>query len=302
MRRFFILLILLIVLFQDFCNAQSKLWRNNRLEFFFGAGATNFLGDLGGADQIGTNGFKDFNNPAVRPGFINGYRYRITEAASIKTNFIYAILSGNDRLTKEPFRNNRNCNFRTPLVEISSQFEYAIIQERAGHIYNLKGIRGRRYNSVTYYLFGGAGVIYFNPKGKWNGKWYALRPLCTEGQDLIPARKKYSLIQPVMFLGVGFKFALSKEWTIGIEYGLRKTFTDYIDDVSKTYFDPDALLKKKGEASVHFADPSLGLEPGQTNPGQVRGDPTDNDSYMLAFISFYYKIPNRVGYTLPKFR
>ena len=301
MKRFLIFLILLIVLFQDFCNAQSEFWKKNRREFFFGAGATNFLGDLGGADQIGTNGIKDFNNASIRPGFIIGNKYRISEALSIKTNLIYAILSGNDKLTEEPFRNNRNCNFRTPLVEISSQFEYAIIQERAGHIYNLRGVHGRWYKQITYYLFGGAGVFYFNPKGQWNGKWYALKPLCTEGQGLIPTRKKYSLIQVAIPFGIGFKFALSKEWIIGIEYGMRKTFTDYIDDVSKTYFDPDALLKAKGKAAVHFADPSLGLISGQTDPGRVRGDPKDKDSYMLAFISFYYKILNR-RYSLPKFR
>jgi hypothetical protein len=302
MKRFFILLIFFIALFHDFCNAQSRIWKNDRQEFFFGSGATNFLGDLGGANQIGTNGLKDFNNPSVRPGFIAGYKYRIAKAASIKTNFIYARLAGNDELTKEDFRNNRNCNFRTPLIEISSQFEYEIIQQkRTGHIYNLKGVRGRRGSHVSYYLFGGTGFIYFDPKGKWNGKWYALKPLCTEGEGLIPARKKYSDIQLIMSFGIGFKYALNKAWTIGIEYGIRKTFTDYIDDVSKTYFDPNALLKAKGATAVHFADPSLGLIPGQTAPGQMRGDPTHNDSYMLAFISFYYKIPNR-GYTLPKFR
>lgn len=305
MKRFLILSILLIAFAQDFCNAQTSLWKRKRQEFIFGAGASNFLGDLGGADQIGTNGLRDFNVFSIRPGFMIGYGYLLTRKTAIKTNFIYSFLAGDDNLTKEPFRNNRNCNFRTPLVEISSQFEYEIIHERPGHLYNLKNIRGRRYVKLTSYLFGGVGVIYFNPQGKWSGRWYDLRPLCTEGQGLIPARKKYSLFQVVMPLGIGFKFALSKDWSVSIELGFRKTFTDYIDDVSKTYFDPEKLQQEKGVLSVHFANPTNQSLPNWedvTAPGQVRGDPTDKDSYMLTFISFHYNIPKGGGYTLPKFR
>jgi hypothetical protein len=307
-KRNIILAILFIVLFQEFSNAQMTFWRRQRKEIYFGGGATNFLGDLGGANQVGTNGLKDFDFPAIRPTFHIGYRYRTSKETAIKGNLIYARLAGNDKYTEEPFRKNRNCNFRTPVIELNAQFEYTITRERPGHIYNLKGIVGLRNIQITTYLFAGIGGMYFNPKGEWNGKWYALKPLSTEGEGLVATRKKYSSVQFVIPVGIGFKYALNKDWSIGIEYGMRKTFTDYVDDVSKTYFDNDYLNQVKGSTAAHFANPtnlsltSIGGDPIKTTAaGEQRGDPKDKDAYMFGFISFYYKI-KRGQFTLPKFR
>lgn len=303
MKRKLLLAFVFILLYSDFSTAQSTLWRRKRKEFFFGSGATNFLGDLGGANQIGTNGIRDFDVKSIRPDFIMGYRYRTTKETAIKANFVYAFVGGNDQLTEEMFRNNRNCNFRSPVIELSTQFEYIVGRERPGHIYNLKGIRGWRYIQVQTYFFAGIGGIYMNPKAKLDGKWYALRPLSTEGQGLVPTRKKYSNFQVVIPFGMGFKYALNKDWSVCVEYGIRKTFTDYLDDVSKTYFDPNALLSEKGPMAVHFANPSENSigNWNVTAAGQQRGDPRDKDSYMFAFISFYYKIP-KGAFTLPKYR
>ena len=301
-KRYILLVIVFIAFLQEYCDAQMTFWRRERREIFFGGGATNFLGDLGGANQIGTNGLRDFNFPAIRPCFEVGYRYRTTRETAVKGNLIYGVLSGNDKYTKEPFRHNRNCNFRSPVIELSGQFEYSIVQEKQGHKYTLRGIKGLRNLQITSYVFAGFGVIYFDPHGEWNGTWYNLKPLCTEGEGMIPTRKNYSLVQVVIPVGIGFKYALSKKWSIGIEYGIRKTFTDYIDDVSKTYFDPNYLMQTKGPIAVHFANPTINaLPPNVTAAGQQRGDPTDKDSYMFAFISFYYKI--KKGFlSLPKFR
>jgi hypothetical protein len=41
--------------------------------------------------------------------------------------------------------------------------------------------------------------------------------------------------------GIGAKMNVSKKVGIGLEWGPRKTFTDYLDDVSGTY--PDVSLK-----------------------------------------------------------
>jgi len=306
-RKYFIFALSIFALAQNICDAQT-FWKRNRRVYSFGAGATNFLGDLGGANQVGTHGIKDFNWPAVRPDFDVGYRYRTTRNTALKTDVIYARLAGDDKYTEEPFRHNRNCNFRSPVVELSEQFQYCFVRERTHHIYNLKGVRGWKYIQVTSYLFGGASLMYFDPHGEWNGQWYALRPLSTEGEGLIPTRRKYSLFQPVIPLGIGFKFALNDKWSVGIEYGIRITFTDYIDDVSKTYVDPKLLMQEKGPVAVHFANPTNNSLPSQygnsanvTAPGQERGDPTHKDSYMLSFITFYYKIQKH-AFTLPKYR
>ena len=83
---------------------------------------------------------------------------------------------------------------------------------------------------------------------------------------------------------------------VGFEFGVRKTFTDYIDDVSKTYYDNEAIKQKYGQVAALLADPSVSSSNSNvdddviTAPGQQRGDPRDNDAYMFAVISIHYKL------------
>src|SRR5438309_10025602 len=101
-------------------------------------------------------------------------------------------------------------------------------------------------------------------------------------------------------MGIGCRWKLNAKWTVGFEYNFRKTFTDYIDDVSGTYYDKDKLMQYKGPAAVALADPSLGIIKNATAPngdgtGAQRGDARDKDSYMNLEI--------KVGYVLsPKKR
>ncbi len=284
----------------DTADAQFH-WRQNRKEYVFGFGASNFLGDLGGANQIGTNGFKDLDWPATRPLGSFGYRYRTGKQHCVKGMLHIAYLNGSDANTEEFIRRNRNLNFRTPIVELNGQFEYMLTRQREGARYRLRGVQGWRNINIESYLFVGVGLFWFNPQGQYmDGSWVNLKPLSTEGQGLVETRKPYHRLQPVIPMGIGFKYAISREWSIGLEYGLRKTFTDYIDDVSTTYFDNAEIRDEKGDIAAYMADPSLGLEPTQTLAGEQRGDPTDRDSYMFAELTFYYKIP-RGGFAIPKF-
>ena len=74
-----------------------------------------------------------------------------------------------------------------------------------------------------------------------------------------------------------------------------KTWTDYIDDVSTTYFDTKYINSRSGAKGVWFANPHKsdwgGMNWKTSAPGQQRGDPRDKDSYMFALITLYYQIP-----------
>lgn len=293
------LILVFLLLFAESVDAQQ--WRRNRSEYAFGLGATNFLGDLGGANQIGTNGMRDLDWPATRPLASIGYRYRTGEQHCVKGVLHVGYLHGDDALTEEPVRQNRNLNFRTPIVELGGQFEWMLTRQREGHRYNLRGVRGWRNINIESYLFVGVSGFWFNPQGRYiDGTWHNLKPLNTEGQGMIDTRKNYCNFQVAIPFGVGFKYAISREWSIGLEYGMRKTFTDYIDDVSTTYFDNDVIRQENGDLAAYLADPQLGEIPSQSYAGQQRGDPTDLDSYIFAEITFYYKIP-RGGFAIPKF-
>ncbi|MGQ9846683.1 MAG: DUF6089 family protein [Bacteroidales bacterium] len=272
-----------------------------RYEIFYGLGAANFLGELGGANREGTNFVRDLEISMTRPVFSLGFRYRIKETISTKTMLSYGWLRGDDKLTLEKFRHYRNLAFRSPIVEFSNQFEYSIIREKQGHRYNLRRVRGLKGFKTNTYFFVGFGVIYFNPKNKYNGKWYALQPLGTEGQGLVPTRKKYSRISMCIPYGIGFKYGLNRRLNIGLEFGARKTFSDYLDDVSTTYFDNQMIREARGDVAAYLADPSDGTHPNWTAAYQQRGDAKDKDSYMFLIINLTYKLyTTRSG--LPKLR
>ncbi|MFH1319784.1 MAG: outer membrane beta-barrel protein [Bacteroidota bacterium] len=284
----FLLLILLIPLL-----SSAQRWKRMRYEFAFGLGASNFLGELGGADQIGTDYFRDIEISMTRPVLSVGVRYKINKWLAGKTNLTYARISGNDKLTTEESRNYRNLSFRSDIIEFSVQIEPAVIKEQAGHRYRLKGVKGRKWKMVNTYPFIGVAVFYFNPKADYQGKWHSLRPLCTEGQGFFPTRKKYSLIQISVPVGIGFKYGYNRRWGVSLEYGIRKTFTDYIDDVSTTYISEQYFYtefdEEKSNLAAALADQSDDSKPQKTAAGQQRGDPSDNDSYMFAIFSLNYK-------------
>ncbi len=269
---------------------KSNRWKSYRMEAHLGLGASNFLGELGGANQIGTNYFKDLEFNQTRMAAVVGLRYKLTEYFAINTKFTYGKVTGDDKLTTEFFRNYRNLSFRSNILELSTNFEASFMKERFGARYRLRGIRGSRGYEMYVYTFGGIGVFYFNPQAQIGGKWYDLQPLHTEGQTHFANREPYSRIQIALPIGLGFKYTFDRRWGLGLELGLRKTFTDYIDDVSRTYYDNNLILQTEGPLAAALADRSDGEFPSITSPGAQRGDPRDKDSYMFGVININYKI------------
>src|SRR5688572_2182329 len=144
------------------------------VSFYIGAGTSKFLGDLGGKPTLGTDDPSDLNFPATRWVLNGGFRFHISRTFSIRTNFAYGRLSGNDKFTRNRERHQRNLSFFSPITEGS-----AALQINLG-------------KSKRLYVYGGAGIFKFNPKTKYNGQTYALRQYGTEGQFYLPGRKPYS--------------------------------------------------------------------------------------------------------------
>lgn len=291
--------ILIIPLF-----SSAQLWKRSRAEFYGGAGATNFLGDLGGANAIGTNGFKDLDLPATRPVFQVGYSYRFTKQTQLQLSLDYGYLYGSDKFTQEEFRSNRNLTFRSTVYQFDAKYCLNLSKQRAGHIYNLRGVRGMKNIQIISYLFAGVGLFYFNPKGPDpDGNWVALHPLSTEGEEIYASRSKYHRLQPNIPVGFGFKWLVTRDFMVGLEYTLHKTFTDYIDDCSTTYPDYKTLANVKGQQAVYFSNPApKDSKLHSTEPNMQRGDPSNKDSYMFAVLTIRYKIPySRRFLGIPKF-
>jgi hypothetical protein len=275
---------------------QSNYWKTHRRELSLGFGISNFLGELGGRNQIGSPFVWDLELSQTRPAVHVDYRYYLARKMAIRGRATYGVLAGNDNLTSEVFRQNRNLSFRSDVYEASLVYEFHMFSEELGHIYDLRGVQGTKSSRVGFYAFVGIGGLYFDPKTQFENKWVRLKPLSTEGQGLPGGPEEYNNFSLCVPMGVGVRRALNKTLSFGLELQYTKTFTDYIDDVSTEYFDPEVLSATHGDVAAYLSDPSLGVGPlyqhglNPTAVGQQRGDPEDLDAYLFLKFQLHYKI------------
>lgn len=291
MRYKLSLLILLIAFNSGFSQSRTRY----KYELLGGIGPTGFLGDLGGANTIGTHFVKDYDFNTTRFNLCAGVRYKKGPYFGFKGMLTYGMVSGDDASTQEKFRNNRNLNFRSSIIELTAQAEYYFLPEKSRNLYTIGGLKSKkRKRNFTAYLFAGVGVFFYNPKEELNGKWYSVRKYHVEGQGLPGGPKQFSNFNVAIPVGIGCRYAVNKRWSVGAELSVRKTFTDYIDGVSTKYYDKVVLQQNYGSTAVALADPSKGDIAGATSPsadgtGAQRGNPKYDDAYIFFTINVGYK-------------
>jgi hypothetical protein len=257
-RRTKILIILLIL---SVCGFSQK-HRDHSLSCNLFLGGSNLLGDLGGGVSNGTIGIKDIDLRSIKTALGLGISYN-KKFVSFTSNITLTRLVGNDKFSKSLSRSIRNLSVRTDILELNVLGEVRPFES----IPILKGV----------YLFSGVGGVFFEPKAELNSQWLKLRPLGTEGQ-LIDGGKPYGKFTLVIPYGAGYKFPLGEFSSINLEIGIRKSFTDYMDDVSTVYASSASL----SETSATLADRS-GLSYGE---GAMRGDSDEDDNYFLFGLKF----------------
>jgi hypothetical protein len=225
-------------------------------------GISNYQGDLQPV-------FLTFKQSAPA-GFVV-LKYGFTEKIFIRTGIAIGSLYGDDRINREDLR-LRNLRFRSGLKEFHIAGEYRLLKADK--------------SSVTPYVLLGGGIYRFNPYTYYGsgGRVY-LQPLGTEGQGLpeYPQKKTYKLTQFCIVYGGGFKWQVNCNLNVGIEFGHRKLFTDYLDDVSGTFADQEALRNGRGQLAVDLAyrRDEVDNRP-YPNEGSGRGNPLENDWYYFA--------------------
>lgn len=261
-----------------YSQAQNK----QSTEIGFNLGSSNYLGDLQTEN-------KTYNWPGFSTGFF--VRQNMNPFFAFKSFINYARISGNDAKTHVQGQLNRNLSFRSHIVEMGIVGEMNLLP------HDRRTEKYARHFNATPYLFGGLNFFHFNPKTYYNGQWVELQPLCTEGQNTsISNQSQYSLNQIALPFGMGFKFQVSKQLTFGIEFGARKTFTDYLDDVSGNYTDATVLAAEKGTLAAELTyrgDEVKGNELTTSYLGEQRGNSSNKDWYLINNISISYKFYNR---------
>jgi hypothetical protein len=241
----------------------------------FGGGAY-YIGDL--------NPYTHFKQTNYAVGII--YRHNFdNERVALRVQGIIGKVSGNDAKSNDLNQLNRNLNFSSSVLEIGPLIEINFID------YIVGVMSRKKFKFQTPYLF--AGITYFqmNPSGTYQGQAIELQPLATEGQETSQnsSQNRYALKQISIPLGLGYKFNVTKRFAISLEYGIRKTFTDYLDDVSGRYPNLQLLSVEAGQLSAHMSDRSINEEGyADLNYGMSRGNSKNKDWYSFfgAIISF----------------
>lgn len=250
--------------------------QDQRLHLTVFGGVANYQGDLQG---------RKFSLNQANLGLGLGLKYDVTPHFGVRVNANYGTVGATDK-ENEPQLRARNLSFETRILEANLLLEYTLI--------NLQE------HKFSPYVFGGIGIFHFNPYAydTLGNKQY-LRSLSTEGQGLsaYPDRKLYSNNQFTIPFGGGIKFRVSDKVVLGYEIGLRKLFTDYLDDVSTTYVDPADLFAERGPKAVEMAYRGGELKDGAPDPvvGSPRGGSKYKDWYYFQGLTLTIGLGNGGG-------
>ena len=261
---------LLVLIFISFVSSAQNL----HADLF--AGISNYQGDLQG---------KRFTLSQSHPAIGLGVSYDLSNKFIIRTGFTYGKVEGNDkRNAGAKGIEFRNLNFKSNITELQMGLEY--------NLFDLS------YRDISPYAFAGVAVYHFNPyTSDVAGNKVFLKPLSTEGQGLLqyPDRKPYKLTQFAIPFGGGLKFILSDNLQLGLEIGLRKLFTDYLDDVSTNYVDSATLFAAKGQQAADLAYRGDEVPGGPSYPadGAQRGNSKYKDWYYFSGIRVSYRLNNK---------
>jgi hypothetical protein len=258
---------LLILAFIPFC-AIAQPTRHHEMGIF--GGTANYYGDLK-PDFFGDYGYS-------AAGGLQ-YKYFVTPRTGFRFGATFAEISCADSLSRIYSQRQRNLNFTTNMFELHSALEMNLLKVDFD------------YFKFSPYAFGGISAYYSNPfTGDLNNSKVYLRPLSTEGQGLpfYSDRKMYNLVNFAMPMGGGLKLLVGKKVMITTEIGVRLAFSDYLDDVSKSFVNMDTLYYYKGKQAVDLSwrtDELYGKPLNEIrnypNDGYRRGDNKKNDIYWF---------------------
>jgi len=138
----------------------------------------------------------------IRPGIMLNYRINYNDYFTLRYNLTINSLHGSDDEPVDAFAAQRNQSFTATQFEAAGLVEYHFLDYRDNPA----------YRNFSPYLYAGIGIMAFDGSGS--------------------IESDFSKVQPVIPLGGGIKYLLNWKWTLAAEFGARKTFFDYLDNVS----------------------------------------------------------------------
>lgn len=270
-------MIRLTALFLILCSGQLLAqdflsWKYNDRYFSLqaGTGSANFIGDVTGKLR-------------TAPNTINlGYEARLLTHFSTRIEIFKYQLEGKDRWAEfGSYEMQRNHKFASDNWEGNLQV-----------IYYLKPYAGDYYSRHQWdpYLGLGIGITTYNPYREYRGEKYFLRDLATEEN-----KENYGTTATVIPATAGIKFKVNDYTNLIFEIGYRIALTDYLDDVSGKYPNPqdtpdDLLLNDL--ANPKDLIPTVNEDAyDQLVYGADRGDKSNLDSYLFLLLKAEFYLP-----------
>ncbi|MBL7137871.1 MAG: hypothetical protein ISS17_03760 [Bacteroidales bacterium] len=195
-------------------------------------------------------------------------RYNIDSRWAVKLSGTRGTVTGNSANTW--FLPDRNLQFESPVTDISAVAEFNF----------LPYFTGSKRNFISPYVFAGIGMFFFKPASIG----VELQPLGTEGQQVgYDGRKPYSLIGFNIPFGLGVKAGITRKIGMTLFWEMHKTFSDYLDDISTTYYLDGAVIDPN-DPGQYLSDPTMSYQ-----PGMQRGNSRNQDWYSFYGITITYK-------------
>ncbi|MBK9736274.1 MAG: outer membrane beta-barrel protein [Saprospiraceae bacterium] len=236
----------------------------------------------------------DLNAPSLATNLSNNSGFAVQIAArkiyknyfGIRGSFCFGTLKGYDANSSLEWQKIRNLSFKSSITELAIMGELYVF-----------GINTEAGSSVflPYFTLGLAGFK-FDPVTTFRGNEIRLQPLGTEGQGNSVYGSKYSLYNFSIPVGGGAKIMISESVNISAEIILRRTFTDYLDDLSGKYVNYEELKVINGTLAANLGN-RMNEYFGQTEPvqlptGTIRGGQKIKDYYIVSMISLNVMLNN----------
>lgn len=198
--------------------AMNGSGQKGTASFELGAGLAGFVyqGDLT------PNALGSFRT--IRPGLVLSAGRVLSGAFILRVNASFGGLRGDETRYDDPeFRKHRAFRFRTPVAEVSPQ----LVWNPLGKNYASRGF--------SPYLFGGAGLAFFNIRrdhSDFDAAYFAndtviIDRIATDDKQSPPG---FRIVIPA---GVGIRYNLSDRFAVNAETAYRFPFTDYLDGFSQ---------------------------------------------------------------------
>lgn len=169
------------------------------------------VGLFGGAGTYFGDMTKMNFQKSVKPAFGGFVRYNFNPRYALRFNVINGTIGADGEFESQHWSFNKN------VLDISLQFEFNY----------LKYIVGEKESPFSSYLFAGIGMQVYD----YEMDSLKLDPIFDSQTVFKYLDQSGTQIIPTIPFGMGFKVNLTKRLGLGIEGGLRKTFSDKLDNL-----------------------------------------------------------------------